>query len=78
MKKGIDLTQSYDKAPTPTDKSKKQSDNLKHAIKNSITQQLRIDSGEQNQSKSRISSNQKKVTSCVTNAAVEKSTLIGR
>ena len=44
-KKGRDLTQSYDKRPTLTEKSKKQRDNIKRPPKTSITQQLRTDLG---------------------------------
>ena len=36
-----DLTQSYDKAPSPTEMSKGQSDNINNATKSSITQRLR-------------------------------------
>ena len=32
--KGRDLPQSYDKAPTPTEKPKEQRDNIKNATKN--------------------------------------------
>ena len=43
QKKGRDLTRSYDKASTPTEKSKKQRDNTKTPQIMSITQQLRTD-----------------------------------
>ena len=43
--KGRDLTQSYAKAPTTTEKSKKQRDNTKTPPKTSITQRLRTDLG---------------------------------
>ena len=33
-RKGRDLTQSCDKSPTPTEKSKKQRDNIQNATKN--------------------------------------------
>ena len=36
--KGRDLTQSYDKAPTPTEKFEKQRDNINNATKTSIKQ----------------------------------------
>ena len=41
-------TQSYDKSPTPTEKSKKQSDNTQTPPKTSITQRLRTDLGRSN------------------------------
>ena len=43
--KGRDLTQSYDKSPTPTEKSKKQRDNTKTPPKTSIIQRLQTDLG---------------------------------
>ena len=42
-KKGKDMTQSYDKTPTPTEKSKKKRDNTKTPPKTSITQRLWTD-----------------------------------
>ena len=44
--KGRDLTQSYNKSPTPSEKSKKQRDNIKTPPKTSITQRLRTDLGQ--------------------------------
>ena len=43
--KGRDLTQSYDKNPYTTEKSKKQRDNTKTPPQTSITQRLRTDLG---------------------------------
>ena len=43
-KKGL-LLSPMTKAPTPTEKSKKQRDNTKNAIKTSVTQRLRTDLG---------------------------------
>ena len=43
--KGRDLTQSYDKASTPTEKPTKQRDNTLTPRKTSITQRLRTDLG---------------------------------
>ena len=43
--KGRDLTQSYAKAPTPTEKSKNIVTTHKNVTKTSITQQLRTDLG---------------------------------
>ena len=43
--KGGDLTQSYDKSPTPTEMSKGQSDNTNNATKSSIKQKLLTDVG---------------------------------
>ena len=45
IKKGRDLTQSYDKSPTPTEKFQKATWKHKNATKNSITQRLRTDLG---------------------------------
>ena len=41
--KGIDLTQSYDKVPKPTESFKRQSDKTKTPAQSSITQLLRTD-----------------------------------
>ena len=41
--KGRDLTQSYDKSPSPTEKSKRQRENTNTLPKTLITQRLRID-----------------------------------
>ena len=45
MRKRRDLTQSYDKSPTPAEITKGQSDNTNNATKSSITQRLRTDLG---------------------------------
>ena len=43
--KGSDLTQSYDKAAAPVEKSKRQRDNTKNVTKTSVKQRLRTDLG---------------------------------
>ena len=43
--KGRDLTRPLAKVPTPTEKSKKQLDNIKNATKTFITQRLRTNLG---------------------------------
>ena len=43
--KGRDLTQFYENAHTPTEKSKKHRNNVTNATKTSITQRLRTDLG---------------------------------